>query len=447
MKRKILIPLLAAILAVLLAHQQQTAVAQTNVVNNPGFEEPYNNGVANAWAPWHEDSNAKKDCNTERYVVQPKWSPEFNPDLILEGARSMHVGNQFDTWRGGVFQTVNVPAGGTYRFSVWAWGRATNDQYPAPSDTSVNMRVLVGIDPTGGGLWTSGNIVWSGTISPHNNWQQISVEVPVSGNKVSVFVEGDMSGPNQCRAHLDVWFDKAELVSAGPPPTNTPAPVPTSPPAPPPPPATATPIPQPTAVPTATAVPSPTPVPPTATPAGGTICINTFNDPDANGQNDDNAGYMAGIRYVVAQNNVEIADGVSNGTNTPVCIDGLPAGSYQVAQILPGALEMTTAGNINIAIEQGKTIGLEFGSRIKATDSGAVAEAGSTDSGTDGQTAGEGTVIEVDNQPDATSDSGLLSGSSLGIWELAAFCIMGVAVLLLGIVALLLLRKQGIGRS
>ncbi|MDJ0756496.1 MAG: carbohydrate binding domain-containing protein [Ardenticatenaceae bacterium] len=444
MKRKFIV--LAALLALCVFGQQQMAEAQSNLVNNPSFEDPYNSGVASAWAPWHEDSNEKKDCNSERYVVQPKWSPELNPSLVLDGARSMHVGNQFDTWRGGVFQTVDVPAGSTYRFSAWARGRGSNEQYPAPSDTSVNMRVRVGIDPTGGGLWTSGNIVWSSAISPHDNWQQATVEVPVSGGKVTVFVEGDISGPNQCRSHLDIWFDKAELVAVGPPPTNTPAPVPTSPPPPPPPPATNTPIPEPTAVPTETPVPSPTPIPPTPTPTGGTICINTFNDSDGNGQNDDNAGYMAGIRYVVAQNNAEVADGVSNGTSAPVCFDGLPAGEYQVAQILPAALQMTTAGNINISIEPGIPIALEFGSRLKddTTNSGAVADAGSA-AGDDSQALSGDAAAADSDQVAASTDSGLLG--NLGIWELAALCIMGVAVLLLGIVALMLLRNQGFGSA
>ena len=435
MKKTAFILILAGLALVLFAGRQEVAQAQTNIINNPSFEEPYNNGLAQSWAPWHEDSNQKKDCNTERYVVQPKWAPEYNPDLILDGARSMHVGNQFDTWRGGVFQTLDVPAGNTYRFSVWARGRGTNEQYPAPSDTSVNMRVRVGVDPTGGGLWTSGNIVWSGAIGPHDNWQQVAVEVPVTGSKISVFVEGDFSGPNQCRAHLDIWFDKAELIAAGPPPTNTPLPQPTSPPRPA---ATATPIPSPTSIPTETPVPSPTPIPPTATPAGGSICINTFNDANGNGQNDDSAGYMAGVRYTIAQSGTVVAEGVSPGTDSPVCFDGLAPGQYDVAQTLPNALEMTTAGNTRIGVEQSKTVGLEFGSRLKQETPATAAASSTTTAGT----VAEGTeVAVVQPSSETTSGASQSSGSGIGLWEIVALVIMGLAVLLLGVVILLLLRR------
>ncbi len=437
MKKTALILILAGLTLFLFAHQQGTALAQSNLLNNPSFEEPYNNGVAQGWAAWHEDSNQKKDCNTERYVVRPKWAPEFNPDLILDGARSMHVGNQFDTWRAGVFQTLNVPAGNTYRFTAWGRGRGSNDQYPNPSDRSVNMRMRVGIDPTGSGLWTSGSIVWSGTIAPHDAWQQVSVEVPVTSGKITVFLEGDFSGPNNCRAHLDMWFDKAELIAAGPPPTNTPAPVPTQPP---PPPATATPIPSPTPVPTATPVPSPTPIPPTPTPAGGTICINTFNDVNANGQNDDSAGYMAGVRYTIAQGGSVVAEGVSPGTDSPVCFEGLAAGQYDVAQTLPAALDMTTAGNTTIGVEQGKTVGLEFGSRLKPPASPTVAVAANPQGEvTTGTTGGDSTVDQPAGQPGTVTPA---ASGSIGLWEIAALVIMGVAVLLLGIVVLLLYRRM-----
>jgi len=430
----------------------ETAVfAQENVLPNASFEEPYNNGTAQNWSPWHEDSGAKADCNTTRYVVRPVWSPEFNSALILDGARSMHVGNQFDTWRAGVFQTFNVTPGQTYRFSAWAWGRGSNDQYPAASDTSVGLRARVGIDPTGQGLWSSGNIVWSGAVSPHDNWQQMSVEATASGDKISVFLEGDVSGANNCRAHLDIWFDKAEVVSAAPPPTNTPTPAPVVivPPTNTPVPATNTPIPTSTPLPTATAIPTETPIPPTATPAGGSICVNAFADTNANGANDADEGYMAGIRFTVAQDGALIGEGVSPGTDTPVCFDELPAGTYQVAQTLPNTLEMTTAGNISLDVEQGKVIGLEFGSRVKQQTADTAETTDATDDATAGtDTASTDTAAESSNDSAADAETGgafedgATDGGGFGTLEIVAIAIIGLAVVLLGAVVFLLLRQR-----
>jgi len=167
---------------------------QTNILNNPSFEEPYN-GTAQGWAPWHQElnSNPKPDNCSDRYAVRPaSWSPEYNGSIILDGQRSQHVGNQFDTWRAGVFQTVNVNPGSTYRFSFWGTGRASNDQYPAPSDGTVNLGIRGGIDPNGSGLWNDGDVVWGGSGSPHmgggsGNWQQFSVEATATGNQMTVF--------------------------------------------------------------------------------------------------------------------------------------------------------------------------------------------------------------------------------------------------------------------
>ena len=446
---------LFAILAVTAAFFGQTTLfAQDNILPNPSFEEPYNEGLAQNWSPWHEDSNEKKDCNTERYVVRPVWSPEYNADIILDSSRSQHIGNQFDTWRGGVFQTFNVTPGQTYRFSAWAWGRTTNEQYPGASDRSVNLRARAGIDPAGQGLWTSGNIVWSGAVNPHDSWQQMVVEATATGDKLTVFLEGDVSGPNNCRGHLDVWFDKAEVVSAAPAPTNTPTPAPVvvqvQPTSPPPP--TATLVPTATTEPTATPVPTETPIPPTATPAGGSICVNAFADSNANGLNDADEGYMAGIRFTLAQNGAIVGEGVSPGTPNPVCFDELVAGSYQVAQTIPNTLEMTTAGNISIDVAQGKAVGLEFGSRIKqqtdtqetaSTDTGTTDTAGTDTATTD--TAGTDTTGTDTNTTDTTDTAGTDSTEGeggLGTLEIVALAIIGLAVVLLGAVVFLLLRQR-----
>lgn len=440
MKKVSLSLLFALLVAAVFFGQHGVAFGQTNLLQNPSFEEPYNNGAASQWGRWHEDTGKKPDC-AERYSVQPSWSPEFNGDLILDGSRSQHIGNQFDTWRGGVAQDIAVTAGTTYRFSSWAWGRATNEQYPAPSDTSANMRVRVGIDPTGSGLWSSPSIVWSGTISPHDNWQQVAVDATATGSKITVFIEADFTGANQCRAHLDIWFDKAELVESGPPPTATspPAPTaapvqvqPTSPPAP-------TNTPEPTAVPTETPVPSPTPIPPSPTPTGGTICVNAFGDNNANGANDSDEGYMAGVRFTVASGSEVVGEGVSPGTNSPICFEGLAAGTYQIAQTVPDALEMTTAGNITIDLEEGRTVGLEFGSRIKAQQTANVTDNSDTES-TDTVTDNTSTDTTTDSQVEEGND--LPEEGGLGLMGIVGLLVIGVAILLLLALVGLLVYQQ-----
>ena len=423
---------------------------QTNLLKNPGLERPYvssgNYVVPDGWGRWHNEfnSNPKPENCSAAYGVRPGWFEENNSGagFLIEGFSSAHVGNQFDTWRAGYVQDVPVNAGSTYRLTVWARGRASQEQVPAPSDTSVSLGVKVGIDPTGSGQWNSGSMVRSGAISPHDSWQSVSVEATASGSTITVLLEADTTGANNCRAHLDVWFDQAELVEVGPPPTNTPVPQPTSPP---PPPATNTPVP-----PTATATPEATntPVPPTATatattPPGGIICLNAFADTDSDGVHDPTEGFMANVTFTVVQAGTVVGTGVSRGSDSAVCFDSLPAGSYQVAQAVPAGLIMTTANTTNLTVENGRTIGVEFGSRLQTEADNATATA----------TVPPTAVASNDGAgaaPSPTTDSGtgsIESGDQDGdggfdLLALSGLLAILLAILLLGVLIYVLLRQQ-----
>lgn len=303
------------------------------------------------------------------------------------------------------------------------------------------MGVRAGIDPNGSGLWNDADIVWGGAGSPHmggatGNWQHFTVEATATGNQITVFASADFTGAGQCRGHLDIWFDNAELVEVGPAATATSPPAPTSPPPPviQPPPVLPTNTPEPE--PTETVPPTETP-PPTATPTetpipGGTICLNAFADSNANGQRD-GEGAMAGVTLSVVNSDGElVGQGVSSGPD-PVCIEGLPAGTYEIAQQVPSALEMTTAANVEINLNVGDQVLIEFGSRIRpeTTPTAETDEVAEGTTGTD--TPGDG----------GTTGGALIpaSGSSrtLAIVGGAVLCL---AVLLLGALAFLLIRTR-----
>ena len=424
--------ILLVLLLLGLGGQVKNSLAQTNLLQNPGFELPYNSdGSANGWGRWFRVSSEDKfaDC-VNGYHKEPHWSAETSSaPLIQAGSASQHVGNSWDTWAAGVLQTVSVTPGSTYRFTVWARGRGSNEDYPAPSEGGLRMDVQVGIDPNGSGVWSDGDVKWSGFIQPHDQWQQVSVEVTATGDKVSVFTAGDygLEGVNQCRAHLDVWFDSAELIEVGPPPTNTPVPQPTSPP---PPPATNTPIPQPTAVPTETPIPTEAPTNTPEPPAGATLCLNAFADDNGNGRHDSNEGFMGNVAFRVASGSQVVGQTVSNGTDEAVCFEGLEPGAYQVEQIVPGRLEMTTAANASVTLEEGQTAGVQFGSRIRLEDEEADAVADAT-AVSPTEDAEDGTETAV-TTPEET-EGGLASFSGL--------VLLIIAVILLGGLLFMVLRR------
>lgn len=425
-----LLLMLGRVIPVAAAPQQQT-----NLLQNPGFEQPFDSGGAAAnWARWHEETGGSTAC-AEPWAGRPIWSQEANSPLIHGGATSQHIGNQFNKWHAGVMQTVNVTPGTTYRFTFWARGRASNDQYPAPSYGDVALNVQARIDPQGRGQWNAAGLVSGSAGSPHDTWQQFSVDATATGSQITVFVAANLKN-SQCAGHMDVWFDDAQLVEVGPPPTNTPPPPPPTSPAPivtnTPVPPTATPTPQftPTHTPEPTAVPTNTPEPPT----GGQVCLNAFSDDNGNGARDTTEGYMGRVTLTLAQNNAILSTGLSTGTADPICFENIPAGTYQVAQIVPAGLETTTAPSTDISVEEGSTIGVEFGSRIQPT---AAPPAPATEVAANQPTpdAGSGTATDDNAAASAANDGP-------GVLAFAGLAVIGLAVILLGVLIFLVLRQQ-----
>jgi hypothetical protein len=430
--------IMLALALVLLGHTAATN-AQTNLLQNASFEMPFgSNGEADKWGRWHHNSSQDQfgDC-TNGYHKLPHWSPETNPALVRNGGASQHVGNTWDTWKGGVFQTVPTTPGTTYRFSVWGYSFASNEDFPTPTDGSLQSNVRVGIDPNGSGLWNDADVVWSGTINPLDNWQQASLEVTATGNQISVFTSADwgVPGVNQCRLHIDSWFDEAELIAVGPPPTNTPPPVPTRPPV------TNTPIP-PTAtatVPaTATAVPTDTPIPTDTPPPGGTICVNAFADENGNGAHDENEGFMGGVTFTVATATELTGQAVSTGTTEAVCFEGLQPGQYTITQLIPGSLQMTTAASTVVDLPEGQEVGVEFGSRIQTTSptpaATEVAEVPDSEAGTGSSTG-----------TDTESESGDSESSSSSPLAFGGIVLLVIAIIMLGVLIFLVWRGQRAG--
>ena len=344
-----------------------------NLLQNPGFEQPFSGGAAGNWQKWNKTTARSDDACLVAYHVLPKWNVETAAGFVRAGAASQYIGNNWDTWSGGVYQTVSATPGTTYRFSFYGRGRGTNEASPAASESSLQMNMRAGIDPNGGGAWNDADVVWGGAGSPHDTWQQFSVEATATGNQITVFTAADwaITGINQCRQFLDTWYDEAQLVAQTSP-TATPAPAQPQ----------ATTPPQPTggvpteaAAATVAATMAATAVPvASATPAGSsTICVNAFLDANANGLRDADEGYVAGVTLTVAQGATIAGQAVSTGNEEPLCFGNLMAGRYEVAQTLPPTLEATTQPNATIDVAEGQTIALEFGSRLRTTPTAAPA--------------------------------------------------------------------------
>ncbi len=412
-----------------------------NLLTNGGFEQPFVNGAAEGWTSWFLQKEKQDEECLSGYQYKPKWNVETGGSFVNGGVTSQYVGNNWDTWSGGVSQTVDVAPGVTYRFTFAAKGRASNEGSPEPSDTGVNMNVRAGIDPNGSGQWNDADVVWGASTSPHDAWQQVSVETTATGERITVFTSANFGVPNvnQCRQFMDTWYDQAELVavSAAPAPTRAPAPAATETPA-----AVAeleptAPVVEPTTVAVADAPeepqqdtePEPEQPSEVAEPAGmtgGTICVNAFYDEDANGLHDASEGFMAGVTFSVASQSAIVGQAISDGTDLPTCFHGLAPGAYQVAQEVPGRLEITTAANAVVSVADNMTTGLEFGSRLRQEEPVTAPEAGAAEV--------VATVAEAAQAPSETGGFDLLAVSGL--------VVILVGVVLLGALLFFLLRGQ-----
>ena len=431
-KTRLLLLILLAVVTVALTPRPASGISQlqSNLLSNPSLEDPYDGGAATGWGRWHQESADPGACSGP-YAFQPQWSRETNGSLVRDGSVSQHIGNQFDTWHAGIYQTVEVQPGTTYRFSFWSIGRASNEQFPVPSDQVVSLGVRAGIDPNGSGLWSDADIAWGGAGSPHDggdqaNWQQFFVEATATGNQITVFMAADLRGTNNCRAHLDVWFDQGQLTEVGPPPTNTPPPQPTLPPqptAPPAPAVTNTPIPPtPTDTPevTATSTAEPTAIPTDTPEPAAAICVNAFADANSNGQHEADEGAMAGVSFTVAQDGLVVGTGISTGP-VPVCFEDLEPGAYQVAQSVPNTLQMTTGASADITLDEGQTLEVKFGSRQRPAE-----EVSSNDvPGADTTTPDPEGVVSADDLEE-TEGSSFLAMSGLAVLLLAVILLGGL---------------------
>ena len=364
--------LLASLIVALvppLALEAAPAAQSGNLLQIPGFDADFSNGVAQPWAKWHEERECKErdDLN---YSCEPDWYPEQNSALIRGGWQAQGIGVRYTPWHGGVMQTVNVAPGTRVRLTAWGRIHASNDNYPAPSDTSVDGRLKVGIDPEGAGIWYQ-NVTWSGKMNPHDTWQSVSVEATAGASgKVTVYLSANFGGYS--RAHMDVKWDDAvlEVVSA---PTSTPVPQPTSPPAtavPAQPVATNTPAPtstpEPTATPEASATPTNTPEPTaTPTPMVGTICVTAFDDGNQNGAQDGIEGPISGVTITLFDGQEIVGTQTTNALAGQLCFENLQPGPYQVFQTVPPSRVATTADNVAVELQPGQPIMVLFGSAVQ----------------------------------------------------------------------------------
>ena len=212
------------------------------LLSNPGFEDPFNGGVANSWQAWYvtpDGATYPAHCAGDDALCKPYTVPTYNasqpqnprvPPRAIEG-NSQKWGATYAVYVAGVYQQVSGLKPGTQlRFSAYTQGFNCDDdrgcfggvgQYGYSYEPG-NMEMRVGIDPTGGTNAFASTVVWSSFVNPLDAFVLQQVEAVAQSDKATVFV---WSSPTYPEKHTEVYVDSASLVAIGQGavPTGTPA--------------------------------------------------------------------------------------------------------------------------------------------------------------------------------------------------------------------------------
>lgn len=336
--------------AVLPGAPVQAAYQGTNLLQNPGFEQPYTaiNGdsslqVASGWQPWSLPPGESSSINQRpEYKLAPT-------NRIRSGQAAQEYNTFFATHTGGVFQRVPVTPNTELRFSVfvYVWSSATFAN-PDVSDDPNDVILNVGIDPNGGTDGTSASIVWSSDAEYYDQYRELLVTARSAGTAVTVFVR---SAPSGFVGTTNLYVDDAALVSLGsgpqptltPPPTSTlPGPEPTQE-------GTVTPVPT-------SSVPTPTPVPTLPSGYTGTVVYTVVSGDTVWGIAQ---RYDSSVDAIIKTNGLPNSGFLSIGQTlvVPVRTNQPPPATFTpVPTDIPGSGGPVTGGSGTYVVQTGDTM-------------------------------------------------------------------------------------------
>jgi len=189
--------------------------AQTNLLNNAGFEDPgkysarrgeaaFN--LADGWGGWFATS--PRDYNWQNIV--PEGYPHTG-EFVYEGGVSQEFSRSGGTFKAVAYQTVpNIAEGTTLKAEVWAF---IENNPGSGAEGYIGIGSNVGEDPN------NPNIVWSNPLSTYNSWQIMTVSATVPAGSVTVFIWYEQAKPNGGTGPHRILIDQAALVAIG---TGTP---------------------------------------------------------------------------------------------------------------------------------------------------------------------------------------------------------------------------------
>ena len=219
MNRRLIRALLVISLLAIVAWRATTTSAQAsiNLLQNPSFEEDYDAWgqfrelrTSRGWTPWWVELEG-----SEGYVLRRPECKQANHFIFANRVKSGEFAQQcftsFGTHDMGIYQQVKVNPGQLLLFSIWVQVWSTSLKNSDKSELPGNVRVSVGIDPTGGTDPQSPVVRWSPEIEAYDAWHFQFVQEVAQNNVVTVFTRSRAQFAVRTN---DVYWDEAGLVDA-----------------------------------------------------------------------------------------------------------------------------------------------------------------------------------------------------------------------------------------
>lgn len=202
--------ILSLFLLCTLAGFLRPVIAQTNLLQNPGFDNAGAYGrtassnrfdftFAPGWEGWQTNSPSTQSWMNIDAIAFPHTA-----NFKLGGDASQNIGRGSATFTAAAYQVVpNIPAGTTLRATVSVY----QDNIAASG-----ARTRIGIGSNVGGNPFGSPITWSNFMTAVDAWTEISVEATVPEGNVTVFIYSTQSQPNDPN---QVYYDNASLIVVG----------------------------------------------------------------------------------------------------------------------------------------------------------------------------------------------------------------------------------------
>ncbi len=195
----------AALIILVMLMAVPAATQSTNLLRNPGFEQPYLDGidgqVAEGWSSWHVGADAER----------PDYMPAPSDRTISGDAQA--YSSFLSAHRAGLYQSVSgLTPGATLTFSasIWVWS-TRNDLNTAVSEDPGSVTIEVGIDTTGSIDPEGPSIIWSTPVEAYDAFTPVSVSAAPTGDTATVFIKTTVG---EARLVTDVYVDDASLTAA-----------------------------------------------------------------------------------------------------------------------------------------------------------------------------------------------------------------------------------------